>query len=92
MDLINKTSSGGYDQFGACQGQVKIYDNDTLSYVDGLMPAVEVFELNLPGLKQRRWGPVKNHRFHRTGVIVGSIKDGCAFEVGAMSGKTGITQ
>lgn len=92
MDLITKQNSGGYDQFGACQGQIKIFENDSASYVDGMLPNAETIELNLPGLRQRRWGPVKNHHLHRTGVFIGSIKDGCAFEVGAMSGKTGLTQ
>lgn len=87
-----RKDSGGYDQFGACQGQVKIFDNDASPYVEGLLPNVETLELNLPGLRQRRWGPQKNQHLHRTGVFIGTIKDGCAFEVGAMSGKVGLTQ
>lgn len=92
MDMMIKKDSGGYDQFGACQGEVKIYDRDSSSYVNGLLPRVENFELNLPGIRQRRWGPHKNHHIHRTGVFIGSIKDGCAFEVGAFSSKYGLTQ
>jgi hypothetical protein len=92
MELMTKKDSGGYDQFGACQGQIKIFDNDSSSYVDGLLPSSENHELNLPGLRQRRWGPQKHHHLHRTGVLVGTIEDGCSFEVGAMSGKTGLTQ
>lgn len=92
MDLLLNKHSGGYDQFGACQGQVKIFDNHLSSYVEGLLPSNETFELNLPGLRQRRWGPQKSQHLHRTGVLIGSIKDGCVFEVGAMSGKEGLTQ
>lgn len=92
MQLLIKKDSGGYDQFGACQGEVKIYSNDPTIYVDGLLPKHEVIEMNLPGVRQRRWGPHKNDHLHRTGVILGSIRDGCAFEVGAFSGKYGLTQ
>lgn len=90
--LMMKKDSGGYDHFGSFQGQVNIFDNELSPYIEGLLPKVTALELNLPGLRQRRWGPQKNHHLHRTGVFIGSIKDGCAFEVGAMSGKTGLTQ
>lgn len=92
MNMITKKDSEGYDQFGACQGEVKIYDRDSLPYVDGLLPKMESIELNLPGLRQRRWGPHKNHHLHRTGVLLASIKDGCSFEVGAYSENYGVTQ
>lgn len=92
MNMLNKKDSGGYDQFGACKGEVKIYDQDASPYVEGLLPKVENIELNLPGLRQRRWGPHKNHHLHRTGVLMGSIKDGVSFEVGAFSAKYGLTQ
>lgn len=87
-----KKDSGGYDQYGCCQGQVKVYERDCLPYVEGLSPKVETFELNLPGVRQRRWGPHKSHHLHRTGVLIASAKDGCVFEVGAFSGKYGLTQ
>lgn len=92
MQMMVKKDSGGYDQFGACQGQVKVYSNDLSPYVEGLLPEVEVIELSLPGLRQRRWGPIKSQHLHRTGVFIGIIEDGCVFEVGAMSGKIGLTQ
>jgi hypothetical protein len=92
MQLMTIQNSGGYDQFGACQGQIKVYDNNSSAYAECLLPPVECFELNLPGLRQRRWGPQKTQHLHRTGVLMGSIKDGCAFEVGALSKKVGLTQ
>lgn len=92
MQLVRKKDSGGYDQFGALHGQVKIYENDSAAYVEGLLPKASDFELNLPGLRQRRWGPNKNDHLHRTGIIFGSVNDGCSFEVGAFSGKYGLTQ
>lgn len=92
MQLLIEKDAGGYDQFGACHGEVKVYDNDSSAYVDGFSPKMETFELNLPGIRQRRWGPYKINHIHRTGIVIGSIKDGCAFEVGAVSGKYGLTQ
>lgn len=92
MELLIKKDSGGYDQYGSCLGQVKVFEKDCSSYVEGLSPKVETFEMNLPGIKQRRWGPHKNHHLHRTGVLIASAKDGCVFEVGAFSGKYGLTQ
>lgn len=92
MHMMVKKDSGGYDQFGACHGEVKIYDKDSSSYVDGFSPKMENFELNLPGIRQRRWGQHKNEHLHRTGVLIGCIKDGCVFEVGAISSKYGLTQ
>ena len=84
--------SGGYDQFGACHGEVKIYDQNSSCYVEGLLPKVDVHELNLPGLRQRRWGPYKSKHLLQTGVLMGSVTDGCNFEVGAFSAKYGLTQ
>lgn len=92
MQLILKKDSGGYDQFGSCNGEVKIYDENISAYADGLLPSVENVELNLPGIRQRRWGPNKNHHLHRTAVLIGSVNDGCVFEVGAFSAKYGATQ
>lgn len=90
--MINKKDSGGYDQFGACQGEVKIYDRDLSTYVEGMSPKIQNIELNLPGIRQRRWGPHKTHHLHRTGIIMGSIRDGTVFEVGAYSEKYGLSQ
>ncbi|CRL04384.1 CLUMA_CG017475, isoform A [Clunio marinus] len=91
MQLMTKKDSGGYDQYGSCAGEVKVYDQDQSPYVEGMLPKIENFELNLPGIRQRRWGPHKNQHLHRTGVLLGSIENGCAFEVGAFSHKYGLT-
>lgn len=91
MTLHTKRESGGYDQFGACFGQIKIHEKDSMLYMDGL-PKVQTYEVNLPGVRQRRWGPHKVQHLHRTGVLFGCAKDGTVFEVGAFSGKYGLTQ
>lgn len=91
-NLMIKKDAGGYDQFGAIHGEMKIYENDSTAYVDGMAPKFDNLELHLPCIRQRRWGPNKNQHLHRTGVLIGNIEDGCAFEVGAMSGKFGLTQ
>ena len=92
QNLINLNDAGGYDQFGACKGQVKIYEKNYDAYMEGLLPKAEIKELNLPGIRKRRWGPQKNENVHRTGVILGSMKDGTILEVGAFSSKIGVTQ
>jgi hypothetical protein len=88
--MVKKDS--GYDQFGACHGEVKIYGNDLAAYADGMVPEPKSFEVHLPSLRQRRFGSYKSHNVHRSGVIIGNIEDGVAFEIGAMSGKYGLTQ
>lgn len=92
MSMVGGKDSEGFDQFGACQGEVKVYDRDFPSYSNGLLPKMENIELNLPGLRQRRWSSHKNNHHHRTGVLLASIKDGCSFEVGAYSENNGLTK
>ena len=92
MNLMNLKDAGGYGQFGNCHGQARIYENDYEAYKIGLLPKCETFELNLPGIRQRRWGPNKMEHLHRTAVILGTIKDGTVIEVGAFSSKYGVTQ
>lgn len=90
-NLIN-FNKAGYAQFGACKGQVRIYANDYEAYKQGLMPKVETHEYNFPGIRQRRWGPHKNENLHRTGMILGNMRDGTVLEIGAFSSKIGVTQ
>ena len=91
-NLINLNDAGGYDQFGAFKGEIRIFDNNYEAYMEGQLPKVEKHELNFPGLRKRRWGPHKNENLHRTGVILGTMKDGTVIEVGAFSSKIGVTQ
>jgi hypothetical protein len=58
-NLINLKDAGGYGQFGATKGEVRIYDNDYAAYKQGQLPKVTTTELNFPGIRQRRWGPHK---------------------------------
>lgn len=58
-NLINLKDSGGYCQFGAAKGEVRIYENNYVAYKQGQMPKVSTIELNFPGVRQRRWGPHK---------------------------------
>ena len=91
--LLVKKDAGGYDQFGAIFGEVKIYEQDSSTYLEeNFIAKAKKIELNLPGLRQRRWGPKKSQHLHRTCVVMGSAKDGTIFEVGAFSGKYGLTQ
>ncbi|KAG5679828.1 hypothetical protein PVAND_009366 [Polypedilum vanderplanki] len=90
-NLINLKDNGGYTQFGATKGEVRIYENNYIAYSQGQLPKVNTIEMNFPGIRLRRWGRYKNENLHRTGVIYGNIKDGTAFEVGAFSSKVGVT-
>jgi hypothetical protein len=92
MNLINLKDAGGYGQFGVCKGEVRVFENNYEAYQSGLTPKNETTELNMPGIRQRRWGPYKNDHLHRTGIIMGSMQDGTVLEVGAISSKIGVTQ
>lgn len=81
MRLLAKVDSCGYDQYGSMFGEI---------YLNG--EEKEQFEVNLPGLRQRRWGLVNNSKLRRTAVIVGVCRDGMVFNVGAFSSTEGVTQ
>lgn len=53
---------------------------------------MEEYEFNLPGIRQRRWGPHKADHLHRTASIMGVCNDGSVYVIGANSFKQGITQ
>jgi hypothetical protein len=91
-NLLNLKDSGGYGQFGTCKGQIRFFDNNYDAYASGLLPKQDIVEVNLPGIRQRRWGPHKTEHLHRTAVILGSFKDGTVLEIGAFSSKVGVTQ
>lgn len=84
-----KAESGGYDQFGALFGQIYIQKNNSNELE---IPEMEEYEFNLPGVRQRRWGPHKADHLHRTASIMGVCHDGSIYVIGANSFKNGITQ
>lgn len=67
----------GYDQYGAMFGEVFIVKEDEEK---------EQFEINLPGLRKRRWetGSVEKLKSSRT--IIGVFADGMVFNVTAFIG------
>lgn len=85
-NMLSKADSGGYDQFGSLLGQVFVQDYKDENSI------VKPIELNLPGLRQRRWGPHKVVHLHRTASVVGICCDGSVFIVGAYSSNVGVTQ
>ncbi|XP_063709081.1 uncharacterized protein LOC134837628 [Culicoides brevitarsis] len=94
-NMLNKADSGGYDQFGALKGRVfiqkeKLNWNDALNS-EKLEKNFTQIDLNLPGIRQRRWGPSKTSHLHRTASFVGVLQDGVVFECGAISSRTGLT-
>lgn len=69
----------GYDQYGAMLGEVFVGSGD----------AKEQFEINLPGLRQRRWGTIGNGSPYAS--IIGVFGDGLVFNAREVkgSGSTG---
>lgn len=91
LELIDCRGLGGYDQSGSCYGQVKIYNNELSSYINDSLSYTEL-ELNLPGMRKRLWGSREKDDLLRLVCLTGTVADGCVFEVGASSGKFGLTQ
>lgn len=93
--MLNKADSGGYDQFGALKGRVFVrrekFDFTKILSEKDSDSSFMVIELNLPGIRQRRWGPSKTAHLHRTASFVGVFQDGVVFELGAFSSKRGLT-
>lgn len=92
--MLNKADSGGYDQFGALKGRVFIQKEKldfTKVSTDEWDKNFTIIELNLPGIRQRRWGPIKTAHLHRTASFIGVFQDGVVFEIGAFSSKRGLT-
>lgn len=76
---ITNSDCQGYDQYGAMLGEVFIKGEDK-----------EQFQINLPGLRQRRWDS-KDSGVQRSSSVIGVMADGLVFNVGALSSK-GIKQ
>lgn len=74
----------GHDQFGSMFGQVTINGEKTNEK--------EIMELNLPGVRQRRWVDIGKESMHRTVTFIGVCKDGNVFVLGAKSFKQHLTQ
>jgi hypothetical protein len=70
---------------------VKIYETELDSYINGIPNHINI-ELNLPGMRKRYWGSQTADQVYRTAFITGTISDGIVFEVGATSGKNGLTK
>ncbi|XP_055390004.1 uncharacterized phosphotransferase YvkC-like [Condylostylus longicornis] len=77
-NILNIPGNGGYDQFGRMLGQI-------------FLPNNEVKELNLPGLRQRRWEAFQNINLRRQVSIFGVCSQGCIFNIGAISYKSALT-
>lgn len=74
----------GHDQFGSLFGQITI---------DGRKPSDrQILELNLPGVRQRRWGDIGKEMVHRMVTFIGICEDGNVFVLGAKSFREYLTQ
>lgn len=76
----------GHDQFGSLLGQITIADHDQSS------DDKEVLEVNLPGVRQRRWVDIGKDSVHRVVTFIGVCENGSVFVLGAKSFKEQLTQ
>lgn len=80
----NLPKFGGYDQFGALLGQIFIENNNN--------EEMDLIELNLPGLRQRRFMANDNRKLRRSVSFYGVCKDGSVYVIGAESLAKHMTQ
>lgn len=93
--MLSLEESGGFDQFGELHGEIFLTDKHTTNYekiINGILPDIKIIRVHLSGLRSRRWGPSKVSHLHRTATLVGVLKNGTLFELGAMSSKQGLSQ
>lgn len=84
LGMLTEPDSRGYDQYGAMKGEVFIgKKNDS---------APERIELNLPGIKVRRWGPLPASHMNDMALIIGVCGDGMVFNIGVLASQEGLKQ
>lgn len=88
LGMLTEPDSRGYDQYGAMKGEIFI------GHVikSGTKDPPERIELNLPGLKMRRWGPAQSLHIMELVHLVGVCSDGTVFLVGAFASKERLKQ
>lgn len=81
VKLLSRVDTLGYDQHGAMLGEV---------FLNG--PTKEQFEINLPGIRQRRWGTLSIPQLQKSGSIIGVCADGTVLNIGGFSCTDGLKQ
>lgn len=89
--MLHLRNSKGFDQFGSAHGQVNIFESSIDAYTEGKIPKADLFEFNLPGLRQRRWHKADDV-FDKCVSIVGCGRDGCVFNVECLESDDGLTR
>lgn len=87
--LLTEPNSRGYDQYGAMKGEIFISGE---SHEKKTASTEEKLEINLPGLKMRRWGPLQSTHLTQIAHLIGVCADGTVFLVGAFALKEGLKQ
>lgn len=90
MNFSSTPDFGGYDQFGSLLGQVFIDDRNLALRTENC--EMQTYELNLPGVRQRRCLPVYSENQRRYAYIYGVCQDGTVFVIGASSYEDSMTQ
>lgn len=84
LDMLTEPDSRGYDQFGSLRGELLINNRSTNSF--------DRAELNLPGFKMRRWGPLQATLLTEFGYFICVCADGMVFVIGAFSSQESLKQ
>lgn len=87
LEYLSTNGYGGFDQFGSLFGQVHL---DVVG--DGPNTETTTTELNLPGLRQRRWTSYDQEKVRRSCSIVGCCADGSVYVLGAYSLERNLTK
>ncbi|KAJ6633279.1 putative phosphoenolpyruvate synthase, partial [Pseudolycoriella hygida] len=89
MNYLATPDFGGYDQFGSLLGQVFIDDRNLSLRTE--FSVMQTYELNLPGIRQRRCLPFYSENQRRYAYIYGVCHDGSVFVIGASSYEDSMT-
>lgn len=77
LGLLIDPETRGYDQYGAMRGELFIGGSEGDLFTERI-------ELNLPGMKVRRWGPSRLTNLDHVELIIGVCEDGMVFNVGSI--------
>lgn len=87
LGMLTEPDSRGYDQYGAMKGEIFIGSKD-----NNRRSKWEKIEVNLPGIKIRRWGPLPASIISQQSFLIGVCNDGMVFTIGAFSSIEGLKQ
>lgn len=85
LGFLTDPDSRGYEQFGAMRGEIFIGHTKESARKD-----FQRLEVNLPGIKIRRWGPLTVYVMIEISYLIGVFADGTVLYVGEYSSRKGL--